>query len=65
MADVGNKFTNKYIFILSQSSILFGISPELTLQGVTPKSITSNSVTKSNEVWQSQIPEALNMKASP
>lgn len=65
MADVGNKFTNKYIFILSQSSILFGISLELTLQDVTPKSITSNSVAKSSEVWQSQIPEALNMKASP
>lgn len=65
MADVGNKFTNKHIFILSQSSSLFGISPELTLQDVTPKSITSNSLTKSSEVWQSQIPEALNMKASP
>lgn len=65
MADVGNKFTNKYIFILLQPSILFGISPELTLQDMTPKSITSNSLTKSSEVWQSQIPEALNMKASP
>ena len=42
MADVGNKFTNKYIFILLQPSILFGISPELTLQDMTPKSITSN-----------------------
>ena len=65
MADVGNKFTNKHIFILSQSSSLFGISPELTLQDVTLKSITSNSLTKSSEVWPSQIPEALNMKASP
>ena len=63
MADIGNKFTNKYIFILLQPFILYGISRELTLQDVTPNSITSNSLTKNSEVWQSQIPEALNMKA--
>ena len=63
MADIGNKFTNKYIFILLQPFILYGIPRELTLQDVTPKSITSNSLTKHSEVWQSQIPEALNMKA--